>query len=362
MPPLIAAERPVSHFRTPRSAPRSDPGFTAGMTVTHAATAGQDTRRPAGQGTWSPELFRRPVAALPSPRSATAKAAPEVKDPAPTRFAYRMERLWLTPLFRRFMRFGVPVLVAALVVGVYFASDSRRAALSAHLGDLRTLVENRPEFMVKLLAIDGASPPVADAVRAMMPTDLPVSSFRLDLEALRRSIAGLDAVGDVTVRVRGDGVLAVAVTERKPAVLWRTEAGLEMLDPSGHRVATLLERAARPDLPVIAGAGADEVVPEALAILSAAKPILSHVRGLVRIGARRWDLDLDHDQRVLLPEDHAVQAIEEVIALDQAEDILARDLAVIDLRNSDRPTLRLAASAAAALLSTSQTETKVEAQ
>lgn len=361
MPPLIAAERPVSHFRTTRGVPRSEPTFTSGPTVVQATAAGQDPRRAAGPGTWSPDLFRRPVAALPNPRSAIA--APEAKDPAPTRFAYRMERLWLTPLFRRFMRFGVPVLVATLVVGVYFASDSRRAAVSARFDDLRTVVETRPEFMVKLLAIDGASPPVADAVRAMLPADLPVSSFRLDLEALRRSIAGLDAVDDVTVRVRGDGVLAVAVTERKPAVLWRTETGLEMLDPSGHRVATLLERAARPDLPVIAGAGANEVVPEALAILSAAKPILSHVRGLVRIGGRRWDLDLDHDQRVMLPEDHAVQAIEEVIALDQAEDILARDLAVIDLRNSDRPTLRLAASAAAAALQlTSQTATKVEGQ
>ena len=80
------------------------------------------------------------------------------------------------------------------------------------------------------------------------------------------------------------------------------------------------------------------------------------------MGARRWDLVLDRDQRVMLPEDHPVQSIEEVIALDKAEDILARDLAVIDLRNADRPTLRLATNAAAILLSKTQPDTKVTGQ
>jgi cell division protein FtsQ len=39
------------------------------------------------------------------------KAVAEVgakRDPAPTKMAYRMERLWLTPVFRALMRVGVP--------------------------------------------------------------------------------------------------------------------------------------------------------------------------------------------------------------------------------------------------------------
>ena len=38
------------------------------------------------------------------------------RDPAPSRWAYKMQRLWLTPAFRVFMRFGLPVLVVALRV------------------------------------------------------------------------------------------------------------------------------------------------------------------------------------------------------------------------------------------------------
>jgi cell division protein FtsQ len=69
------------------------------------------------------------------------------------------------------------------------------------------------------------------------------------------------------------------------------------------------------------------------------------LRGLVRVGERRWDVVLDRDQRILLPEADPVPALERVIALDEATELLARDVAVVDMRNPSRPTLRLTAAA-----------------
>jgi cell division protein FtsQ len=178
----------------------------------------------------------------------------------------------------------------------------------------------------------------------MLPVALPASSFALNLDGLRGKIAGLDAVARVDLRVQR-GVLLVEVAERVPAVLWRHATGVELLDATGHRIATLIGRDMRPDLALIAGAGAEREVPEALAILAAAAPILPRARGLVRIGERRWDLVLDRDQRILLPESGAVAAVERVLALQRAEDLLARDFTVLDMRLAARPTLRLSAHA-----------------
>lgn len=269
----------------------------------------------------------------------------EKRDPAPSRLAYRVERLWLTPGFRKAVRVGLPsVLILAVTMG-WLGDAGRRAAMQARLAELRESIENRPEFMVSLMAIDGASEPVANAIRGMLPVTLPASSFRIDLGALRAAIAQIDAVAGAELRIRKGGVLQVTVTERVPVVLWRRGDTLEMLDATGHRVATLIDRTARPDLPVIAGEGADAAVSQALAILQAARPIQARVRGLVRMGERRWDVVLDRDQRILLPETDPVTAIQRVIALDQAEDLLGRDLTVVDLRNEMRPTIRLAAPA-----------------
>lgn len=296
---------------------------------------------------------------VPGRGAARREAVPGVRrDPAPSRLAYRVERLWLTPGFRKAVRLGLPsALILGLMAG-WLGDAGRRAALQQSLAQLRENVENRPEFMVGLMAIDGASEPVAEAIRGMLPVTLPASSFRIDLEALRATIAQIDAVASAELRIRKGGVLQVTIAERVPAVLWRRGASLEMLDATGHRVATLLDRAARPDLPVIAGEGAEANVAEALAILDAARPIQARVRGLVRIGERRWDVVLDRDQRILLPETGPVAAVRRVIALDQAEDMLGRDLAVVDMRNENRPTIRLATPAEGA----TEVETRVSGQ
>ena len=65
----------------------------------------------------------------------------------------------------------------------------------------------------------------------------------------------------------------------------------------------------------------------------------------MRVGERRWDVVLDRDQRILLPTEAPVRALERVIALSEAQDMLERDVAVIDMRLADRPTLRMTAEA-----------------
>jgi cell division protein FtsQ len=196
--------------------------------------------------------------------------------------------------------------------------------------------------MVKMMAIDGATDEVAAHIREIVPVDFPVSSFELDLPALRARIQSLDAVARVDVRVRSGGVLQVDVEERMPAVVWRAPAGLELLDAEGRRVVALAARTDRPDLPLIAGTGADRVVPEALRLVAAAEPVKDRLRGFLRVGERRWDVVLDRNQRILLPETGAVEALEQVLALDEAQDLLARNLIVVDMRLPHRPTLRLA--------------------
>ena len=266
-------------------------------------------------------------------------------DPAPSRWSYRFQRLMLTPGFRRLLRTGVPVgVVAALGLG-YFADDTRREAVMMTLADLQRQIETRPEFMVELLAIEGASTSVEEDIREIFPYDLPSSSFDLDLIHVREMIEGLPAVAEASVRIRQGGVLTAEVAERDPVALWRTRDGLGAVDMEGVVVDELGKRSDRPDLPLIVGEGADRAVPEALAILRAAAPLKNRLRGLVRMGERRWDVVLDRDQRILLPEDNPVRALERVLVLNDVQDMLARDLSAVDMRLGARPTIRMNAPA-----------------
>ena len=263
------------------------------------------------------------------------------RDPAPSRWAYRMQRMWLTPYFRLMMRKGLPTLVIVGALVLYLGNDARQAAMVNGLIGLRTQFEARPEFRVGLISVDGASIDLAEAIRAKLNLTLPMSSFDIDLDAARARVEQLDAVASAVVRVRAGGILHVAITERVPVIVWRKGDGLDLLDATGHRVAGLAARSDRPDLPLIAGGGAADAADEALAIYAASAPILARVRGLVRMGDRRWDILLDRDQRILLPAENPVQAVERLIALDQVQDLMARDILTVDLRNEHRPVLRL---------------------
>ena len=63
------------------------------------------------------------------------------------------------------------------------------------------------------------------------------------------------------------------------------------------------------------------------------------------MGERRWDVVLDRKQRILLPETGPVRALERVIMLNQVQDMLERDLAVVDMRLAERPTIRMTEAA-----------------
>lgn len=282
-----------------------------------------------------------PVPDAPAGQPTFASAPARKIDPAPSRWSYRMTRLMLTPLFRHALRLGLPLAVCAGVLVGYFSEETRRDHVAATLHDLRTAIETRPEFMVQVMKIDGASADVARDIHEILPVDFPVSTFDLDLDHLRETLAGLDPVARVQLRVQPGGTLLVQITERTPALVWRSGRGLELLDAEGYRVGPLARRADRADLPVIAGEGGDAAAAEALRLLAAAAPLQDRLRGLVRVGERRWDVVLDGDQRILLPARGPVEALERVMAMDAAMDVLGRDVAVVDLRLGQRPTLRL---------------------
>jgi cell division protein FtsQ len=62
---------------------------------------------------------------------------------------------------------------------------------------------------------------------------------------------------------------------------------------------------------------------------------------LIRISERRWDLVLDKQQVIKLPEIDPETALERVLALHKAQSVLGRDVTVVDMRDGKRPVLRM---------------------
>ena len=271
------------------------------------------------------------------------------RDPAPSRLGYRIQRLMLTPGFRGTVRIGVPLLLIGAIAGSWYSKPENRVYLDQTIADVRRDFEERPQFMVRGARIEGGDEALSTAVEAFLPQDYPLSSFDFDLDEMRSEIEGLDPVKSASLRVGQGGLIEVELTQRVPVAVWRDGETLRLIDADGVVSGVIAARADRADLPLIAGDGAEANINEALEVFATVGPLLDRVRGLVRMGERRWDLVLDRDQTIMLPGESAVAALNKVLALDAAQDLLSRDIAVVDMRNPDRATIRMNEEAAIAL-------------
>lgn len=274
---------------------------------------------------------------------------PLKRDPAPSRLGFRLKRLWRSERFRRFATIWTPALVVLASLGWAAAQEEWRVFAVTTFEETRAALKERPEFAIRRIEVRGASPEVEGYVRAILSGSVGASSLDADVEAIRAGIAEIGWVAEAKVRLAPPETLMITVRERVAEVIWRRSGRLSLIDREGVVISPIERRDERPDLPVIAGAGAERAAAEAIDALAAAGPLAERVRGLVRIGERRWDMVLADGPRILLPAEGAADAVAYLTVVQAGEDILGKDVSVIDLRLMDRPTLRLNEGAVEAL-------------
>lgn len=77
-------------------------------------------------------------------------------------------------------------------------------------------------------------------------------------------------------------------------------------------------------------------------MLAAVPSLSGRIVSAVRVGGRRWNLQLDNGMEIRLPEERAREAWAEVAALDRTQRLLSRQISIIDLRDPARINLRRA--------------------
>ncbi|MEM7237466.1 MAG: cell division protein FtsQ/DivIB [Pseudomonadota bacterium] len=262
--------------------------------------------------------------------------------PGLSKATFRWQRDWGRRA-RRIAIIYLPLAVVALIVWRVAADETLSGALRAEVNRVFEVAMEDPDLAVRKVEVLGGSDELHSRLTDQLGTIVGVPAMALDLRDLRSRIEELGAVRSARVELSTKGTLRVLVSERRPAALWRDPDGnLHVVDKSGVRISTAATRSARPGLILILGDGALDQVSEALRIMRAAPAFQPRLRALVRVGERRWDLVLDRDLRVLLPETGAPDAIARVMALHMGEDqLLERDLKVIDMRVPERPVLRM---------------------
>ena len=265
-------------------------------------------------------------------------------DPAPSIISYRLMRLMLIPRLRLILTLGIPSLVIICGTLVLLLNINLHENIEALKKDLKHALVERPEFMIKVASVDGASDELAHEIREIMPLDFPVSYFDLDIKYLHKVLNDIPAVASAAIKVTVSGVLQIDISERTPAFIWRKDDVISVIDEKGEFIRLATSRLDYPELPLVVGEAANLSIADISSLMEDNQYFLDQVRAFVRVGERRWDLVLDNNLRIMLPQTEFLAAFDRLMLMNHTGSLFSNQLSTIDMRLVERPTIRVGAA------------------
>ncbi|MBX6320554.1 MAG: FtsQ-type POTRA domain-containing protein [Rhodospirillaceae bacterium] len=166
-----------------------------------------------------------------------------------------------------------------------------------------------------------------------------------DPAVIKRRLERLAWVKSATVERRLPDTLYLRLEEHEPMAIWQRDHRLVLIGRTGQEI--------QPPRPgdfqrylVVVGDDAPANTPALLEMLAKAPDLAARVTAAVRVGGRRWDLQMNNGVHIRLPEDGAVAAWLKLARLQRQHGLLERDITAVDLRFPDRIIVPLTPEAA----------------
>ena len=211
--------------------------------------------------------------------------------------------------------------VVAILLGVYFATRIIMTGLGhGKLSTIHNITITTDDSDVDLTS-----------VQTVAAAGLGAKTNSLNLDSLNRRIGEVPNVQHSATRRMPNGTLRVRVKFYNAVAQWTDGEVFFPLASDGTIIRTPSD--AR-DTSAIVFRG---TLPENLAeITAAAHTIVSHIDYMEWIENRRWNIITNGGITVMLPENDPVAAIRGLNSLNEKQHILAKDINIIDMRDSAR--------------------------
>jgi cell division protein FtsQ len=270
-------------------------------------------------------------------RFLSAPADTERAGKASRRRARRERRSWLKPG-------AIVAALAALTVGALYAHQTGADARTFDVAEAQLLAATaRSGLAVADVIVDGRHPVDADAILAALGARRGSPMLAIDPAAAKARLEALPWIRSASVTRMLPDVLRVKIVERVPMALWRRDNKLELVDRDGVVLPTAHSR----DFENLIQLVGDDAPREGAALLDmlASEPALAErVTAAIRVGGRRWNLELDNGVAVELPELEPLAAWRALARLDRTAGLLQRDIRRVDLRFADHMVLETTAA------------------
>jgi len=156
-----------------------------------------------------------------------------------------------------------------------------------------------------------------------------------DLNKARQRVESLPWISSATVERMLPNTILLSVSERHPLALWQRKGRFELIDRTGKIIlGQSIEKFS--DLLVVVGKDAPENASALLGILETQPQLMNLATSAVRVGGRRWNIQLKGEIDIRLPAEQARAAWSRLAEYESRHGILNSDVRMLDLRLPDR--------------------------
>ena len=261
-------------------------------------------------------------------------------DPAPSRLAYKINRLLYRFWFKSLLMIVFLASSALLAKKVLYKNIDLNAEIRFLSEESSSLYKGLTELSISKILVKGAREPLKKEIIILVQNAATKGFSALKAQALREKIQDINKVEKAFVKLSTDGLVFVEVIQRKEAVVYFNNHLYEVLDSNGIILSIKQDYQGLSSFPLLVGKDGQKNINELLSLVNEIESYQSEVLYYEWVGERRWDVHMKNGLVFKLPENNLSEGLVVMRMFLNETDNLLKPIVSVDLRNIDKPIIK----------------------
>ena len=261
-------------------------------------------------------------------------------DPAPSKFSYRVNRLFYRLWFKLLLMSFLLVLCGFLAKKVLYKNIDISAEIRFLSEEGSALYKDLTELSINRIIVKGAQASLKKEIIMLIENAATEELSALKARSIREKIQEIKKVKKAVVKFSTDGLVIVKVVERKEAAVFLNDSLYEVLDRNGVVLSINSDYEGLSSFPLVVGKSGSKNIPYLLSLAKEMGSYNSEVMYYEWVGERRWDIHMKNNLVFKLPENELSRGVELMRIFLKKTSNNFSPIVSVDLRNLDKPIIK----------------------
>ena len=246
--------------------------------------------------------------------------------------AKRLFDIWFFSKMKRTkILLGVLLIGSISAVPVFYEYKYLESQLRSKLIEASSNISKTVGLTVREVIVEGRSKTKKSALLQALQVSEGDNILAINITEMKDRINKLPWVKSARIERHFPNKISLTLFERTPMARWQTNRMLKLIDVHGD-VIPIVDLTRFSNLPIIIGKNAPKIAGQILNTLSNEPHLFRRVKSLTLVSDRRWDVQLDNQINVHLPEKNPGKAWAHLATVEQGHNIFGDQVQGIDMR------------------------------